>query len=31
MMSALGLDVDTLLALLRMVPWFQRVCGGLAV
>ena len=31
MMPALGLGVDTLLARARMVPWFQRVCGGLAV
>jgi hypothetical protein len=30
MVSALGLE-DTLLALVRMVPWFQRVVGGLAV
>lgn len=28
---ALGLDVATLLDLVRIVPWFQRVCGGLLV
>ena len=29
--ATLGLDEPTLLALAIMVPWFQRVCGGLAV
>jgi hypothetical protein len=31
MASALVLGVGTLLVLDRMVPWFQRVVGGLAV